>query len=666
MIPGTIVEYIDKQKVICAMVLEAKNQRLRLLTENNKEVKVSLNRIAFKGSERLDISKGRDKAASNLKTISQKRQSLMESVNVQELWEVLNTEEEWLDIDTMAGLCFPNNSTDDHRSAIFRSFFTDRIYFKFNNDRFMPNTPEKVEAIIHQSQEEARKEKKIETFSQWLKQIIESGHADTDALQKEPDFDEFADTLKLIYLYEKESSKYDIGRKILEKAGVKTMVPLFNALVKLNIWERDENIDLRRLEIPIHFKDPVQEYTVNLVRSVNTSDFEPIRKDYTDLPLITIDGQSTLDFDDALSLEEKPGHNLLGVHIADVGHYVKKGDLIDTEALIRGSSIYLPDLKIPMLPQCLAEDLCSLKEGEIRPAISIMIKLGSGAHILDYEIHPSVISVKNQLTYYDANGLTEENRKMNLLYEIAARFREKRIQDGAVQITLPEINIWLNEDGEIVVNRINRESPGRLLVAETMIMANWLMADYLSKNNVPAVFRSQPLPKNRLIKNGEGSLFQNWMQRKHLSRFVLTTSPEPHSGLGLNAYVTATSPIRKYFDLLTQRQIRSTLGLEEPSSREDVDMTIKSLEHPMKAVSRVQFLRKRYWLLRHLEGRIGEKTRAIILSKRKNTYMGLLPDYMIESEIPVPDGMSLKPEDVVELTIQHANARKDLFAVSMS
>ncbi len=666
MTPGTIVEYIDKQRVVCAVVLEMKSRRVRLLSENNREVKMSLNRIGFKGTERFDIAAGRDRAAAFLKETARKRGSLTESVNVQELWEVVNSEEEWLDIDTLAGLCFPDNVTDDHRSAIFRSFFNDRIYFKFNNDRFLPNSPEKVEAIIYRAEEESRKEQKVEIYSQWLKQIIESDQADTDEFKKNSWFDEFVEILQSVYLYEKESSKYDIGKKVLEKAGVKTMAPVFKSLVKLNVWKKDENLDLYRFEIPIDFKDPVQAYTAGLVQSVKTPEFEPVRKDFTNLRLITIDGQSTLDFDDALSLEEKPDYNLLGVHIADVGHYVKKGDLIDTEALLRGSSIYLPDMKIPMLPQSLAEDLCSLKAGEMRPAISIMIKLGSGAHILDYEIHPSVISVKNQLTYYDANGLTEENREMNLLYEIASKFREKRIQDGAVQISLPEINIWLNDDGDIVVHRINRESPGRLLVAETMIMANWVMADYLSKNNVPAIFRSQPLPKNRLIKNGEGSLFQNWMQRKHLSRFVLNSKSEPHSGLGLNAYVTATSPIRKYFDLLTQRQIRSTLGLENPSSKEDVEQTIRILENPMKAVSRIQYLRKRYWLFRHMEGRIGEKTRAIILSKRKNVYMGLLPDYMIECEIPVPDGMSLKPEDVVELTIQHVNARKDLFSVSMS
>ena len=149
---------------------------------------------------------------------------------------------------------------------------------------------------------------------------------------------------------------------------------------------------------------------------------------------------------------------------------------------------------------------------------------------------------------------------------------------GAIQITLPDIHIWIADDGEITVSRINRESPGRMLVSEIMIMANWLMAKFLAKHNVPAIYRSQTSPRERLYKGNNGTLFQNCMQRKHLSRFILNTVPEHHTGLGLNAYVTATSPIRKYYDLATQRQIRAVLGLEAPSTPEEIDNKRKEWE----------------------------------------------------------------------------------------
>ncbi|MEJ2658100.1 MAG: ribonuclease catalytic domain-containing protein, partial [Desulfobacterales bacterium] len=271
--------------------------------------------------------------------------------------------------------------------------------------------------------------------------------------------------------------------------------------------------------------------------------------------------------------------------MVDVGHFVNKGDCVDQEALSRGSSIYMPDLKIPMLPTCLAEDLCSLKAGQLRPAISIFATIDRTYDITGYEIMPSLIRVSKQLTYFDVNIIADENEEIIILRNIAEKFRQNRMAAGAVQITLPDINVWIGDDNEIAVNKINRESPGRMLVSEIMIMANWLKARFLAEHHIPAVFRSQTSPRERLYKGNEGTLFQNWMQRKLLSRFVLSPKPENHSGLGLNAYVTATSPIRKYFDLATQRQIRAVLGLEKPSTRKEIDNIIQILEQPMSHVA---------------------------------------------------------------------------------
>jgi exoribonuclease-2 len=230
---------------------------------------------------------------------------------------------------------------------------------------------------------------------------------------------------------------------------------------------------------------------------------------------------------------------------------------------------------------------------------------------------------------------------------------------------VPEINVWLADDRAITVNRINRESPGRMLVAELMIMANWLMAKYLAENKTPAVFRSQPAPRERLYKGDGGTLYQNWMQRRFLSRFVLGSNPEKHSGLGLEAYVTATSPIRRYFDLVAQRQIRAVLGLEQPYTSEEMDRIIQLLELPMGNVARTQWGRNRYWLLKYLEQHIGRKDEAIVLNKRRNDYQILLSAYMIECDLPISRGFELKPEDLIQVTIQNVSARKDLFQVAI-
>jgi len=133
---GNIVEFIDHEKIICAVVMEIKKLRLRLLTENNREVKLTANRLTHKGADRLDLSMGRDRLVSALKKTTLKRRALINDIDIKQLWEVLNTEQEWIDLPTMTEFCFINEHSSDRESAVVRAFFNDRIYFKFNPDRF--------------------------------------------------------------------------------------------------------------------------------------------------------------------------------------------------------------------------------------------------------------------------------------------------------------------------------------------------------------------------------------------------------------------------------------------------------------------------------------------------------------------------------------------------
>jgi exoribonuclease-2 len=660
---GSIVEFIDRQKIMCAVILEVRNSRLRLLTENNREVNLSASRLLHKDKVHLDLSLGRDKMVDALKGVASKRKKLLNQVDIKDLWEVLNSEQVWIDLATMTEFCFPDSPGGDHESAVLRAFFDDRLYFKFNLDRFFPNSEEQVERLLSQRREEIRRKRIIDIGGQWLTSLMNSTPSPQELSPE--DAAEITRVLKSFYLTEKDSKDHALAKALINRANLDTASGFFPLLVKLKVFDENENIDLLRFDIPTEFSSEIQKAAHRLVASYQGHSSGGMRKDLTSLAVMTIDGQATLDFDDALSVEKIGDQYSLGIHIVDVGHFVHKGDIIDQEALIRGSSIYMPDQKISMLPACLAEGLCSLKAGEIRPAISTMVNLSPLLEIIDYEIIPSLIKVKRQLTYYDVNQAADQDPDILILREIAEKFRHQRLDAGAVQITVPEINVWLADDQSITVNRINRESPGRMLIAEIMIMANWLMARYLAENQMPAVFRSQPAPRERLYKGDGGTMYQNWMQRRFLSRFVLGSQPEKHSGLGLNAYVTATSPIRKYFDLLTQRQIRAVLGLEQPYTSDEIDKTIQQLELPMGNVSRIQFGRQRYWLLKYLEQHIGRKEEAIVLTKRRNNYQILLSAYMTECDLPVSSGVTLKPEDLIQVTIQNISARKDLLQVAL-
>jgi len=658
---GTIVEYIDRKLIVCAVVLGKKNQKLRMLTEHNREVSHAEKRLAHVSSERLDLRTGRDALVNRLKHTVARRRQLQKQIDVEALWEVLHTEATWIDLQTMAEFSFDGEISGDHTSAVIRALFEDRLYFKFDSNRFFPNSRERVAQIAAQAALEARKAHTIEEGSRWIQEVLAARHPSVP-----PGKEEIVELLKSFYLFGKDSPNYDIGKEIISRSGLDPTDGPFHLLVKLGIWNHDENLNLHRFGISDTFPPEAMETVEQLNDQETKVEPDGKRRDLTHLSTITIDGQSTLDFDDAISIEREEDGFRLWVHVTDVSHFLEKGSPVDEEALARGSSIYMPDKRIPMVPRPLAEDLCSLKEGQDRRAISITARLDHSAKVLEYEIFPSIIRVNRQMTYYDANLIVDQDPELSAMYELAQKFREFRLNAGAIQLTLPEMNVWIDSKREISVNQINRESPGRLTVSECMILANWLAGRFFRDQGQSTVFRSQLEPRGRLIDESGGTLYQNWMQRRLLSRVIIGLEPEPHTGLGLDVYVTLTSPLRKYVDLATQRQLRSLLGLEAPYSDEDLRFIIRAVEQPMSYITVLQRERLRYWILRFLERHVGQKQEALVLEKRRNRYVVLLTKYMIECSLPLNCGADLKPEDTILVKIERVSARSDMIGLSLA
>ncbi len=663
---GTIVEYIDRQKIVCAVVQQVKQKRLKLLAENNREVNLSITRVCHSSPNQLDPDLGRDDIVSLLKKIAAHRRRLTGKINIKRLWEILNSEQEWVDLPTMTGLCFPETADSDHESAVVRAFFEDRLYFKFGHDSFFPHTESQVKQIQNRRREKERKTRLIEQGVRWITHILKDPSTHRDAVPVPDDQQDLLHILKQHYLFGRESNEAEIAKKILKETGIVTDKGLFDLLVNLSIFGQDENTELLRHDIPINFPEEVCEKSKTLMATPPNGHRMDRRMDLTHIPLMTIDGPATLDFDDAISIESVGDIFRIGIHITDVGHYVKKGDAIDTDARKRVTSIYMPDQKISMLYPDLSEGLCSLKSGAVRPAISTMIDMDAKGEILNYQVIPSLIRVASQLFYRDVNLSIDTSPSLKTLWKLAEKYRAKRFEAKAIHISLPEIHLWRDDEKEIHLNRIDRESPARIMVSELMILGNAVTAQFLSKHNMPAIFRSQGEPQKRLYHGLEESLFLNWMQRRYLSRFILSHSAEKHVGLGVDAYVTATSPIRKYTDLVTQRQIRAILGLEAPYSDEEIDHIIARMQSPLACIGRIQRGRHRYWLLKYLENKIGEKTKAIVLLKRKKDYQLLLSEFMIECSLPHSDSIALVPEDTIEVTVQYADARADRLSIALA
>ncbi len=654
------MEYIERKQIHCAVVLQAKKSRLRLLTEENRESLISEDRILVTNGQ-VPPHLGRDRLSALVSEIARKREELKSSVDVATLWEVVHDEPQWIDATLMAELAFGGPADPDRRSAVIRAFFEDRIYFRFDNDRFLPHSREEVEGIQARAEEQARKEARIAAGSQWLKDVLAA-----PAGEPPPRNPEFEPLLLSTFLYNGEAPDQEVMKAVLSAAGIRQTDDLFAPLVRLSLLAEHENVELLRLEVPREFTDEVAGRAVLLAQNPASVPDPCQRRDLTGLPVLTIDGQSTADYDDAISVEQDGDLLRVGIHISDVAHFIRRGDPLDAEARNRGSSIYMPDEKIPMFPPILADGLLSLKAGTVRPAISVLVQMDTDANVLSYEVCQSLIRVGRQLTYHEVNLMAGADKEIIALVRLAEKLKEQRLDAGAVVISLPEVNVWISPEKELSVHRINRESASRNMVAEIMILGNRLMAEFLRDHECPAVFRSQPGPRVRLYQRDQGSLFQNWMQRRQLARFCLAPEASPHSGLGVDAYVTATSPIRKFLDLVTQRQIRGVLGVDKPYARTEIEEVIRDVERPLSRVSRAQWTRGRYWLIQHLLTRMGAREDAMVLERRKDRYVLLLNETMMEVCLPMIPGMpSLSPEDHLHVKVTKADPRGLALAVEI-
>jgi len=651
---GCIVEYIDQQKIVSAVILSEKKGKLRLLNENSREVNFSEKRLSHISQLTIDTALSKTALVNHLKQATENRKRLAETIDIRELWEIFHDEPEEIDMDAMTLFCFDPPLTPDHEAAVVRAFFNDRLYFKVNNAVFIPCTPEQVEGKKRQIKEEARREGLISKGAQWLTLMQEEQVPETP-VSVDPGVIEI---LKSYYLQGSDSHFCAVAKQMLKKSNLSAPEQLFKIFVNAGIWDIDENIDLLSMQIATSFSDTVLGAATKLSQTQSHVFKDPQRTDLTDIPLITIDGQSTQDYDDAISLENTENGYRLGIHIIDVAAYIKSEDPIDMAARYRASSIYMPDDKLPMIPPSLSEDLCSLKEGETRPGISTLVKMNRFFEILEYKIVPSIIRVHKQMSYTEANLLNGKNDPITSLYKIATLLREKRLKAGGIQITLPEVNVWLEENREIRYAKIDRENPSRMLVSEMMILANSLMAEFLADHNTPAVFRSQAPPRQRLFKGIETSLMPNFLQRKQLSRAIIGIKPELHAGLGVKAYATATSPIRRYHDLLTQRQIKAILGIGKAYSKIELEEILQTIAVPMANSGRIQGARKRYWLIKYLETMRGKSFETLVLDCHRDHYNILIKEFMLEASLPL-SGLKLKVGDVLHVTIQHADARRN-------
>lgn len=475
------------------------------------------------------------------------------------------------------------------------------------------------------------------------------------------------DKIKLdIQISEEDSMSAMEGHKVLVKPVKKIKDNIYKGeIIKILGHKNDPGVDILSItakhRINDEFSEEVMEEVERIPSKVLDNEYQG-RIDLRNSNIFTIDGDDTKDIDDAISIEKlQNGNYKLGVHIADVSYYVKEGTKLDDEAYERGTSVYLADRVIPMIPHKLSNGICSLNPNVDRLAMSCVMEIDHKGDVVDYEIFESVIASRIQMTYKNVNKVLEDNiipdtykdysDSLYLMKELAQILRNNKIKKGYIDFDLDEAKLIVDDKGTILDVVLRERGIGERLIEDFMIAANETVATHIYFMELPFVYRVHGIPDEEKIRSFlhfisilgykiDGkikditpktmqSILEQLKDKKEfhiLSNLLLRSMQKAvydkvnigHFGLASKYYTHFTSPIRRYPDTTVHRLLRKYL-FESNMSHGTIDYWDKKLvfltEHSsMKERSAIECEREvmDMKMAEYMEGHVGERFTGIV------------------------------------------------------
>ena len=632
---GQFIEFLDADQLRPGYVRKQERDRLQVIDPRGRQLSVNGDRVAIVHGPVRE-----NEFPKTAKSILDRVQARQSDLDIALLWESLgNIGRECQPLE-LAELYF-SESTPEATSAVFHALSQDNIFFKRNGLRFVPRTADQVASEQTRVTRQREREESRGRLAEAVKRLVSDRTEITADLEPVVDRiqswirhktgDEIKGVLENIV---GTTHARDAAYEILVRAGrIPPRADRFLVIAGIEESFLPAQIDAASRLIPATHHDQ--------------------RADFRSLPAISIDDEDTIEIDDALTIREEANQFVVGIHIADVSGFVARGDALDTEALKRASTIYLPNRAVRMLPEALSTDLASLKHGHDRQAFTVEVRFDADLSRLDHRIVLSTIHVRERLTYEEVDARIQAgDRDFTSLYRIALRLREEREGQGAINLRRPEIKVRVHHDDSqenIHITTIDPDSASRILVSEMMVLLNRLAADFAATNSLPVIFRTQeardPLPADATAVP-ETLVFEKL--RRTFKRSRLSLTPGLHSGLGLSAYTQVSSPIRRYSDLVTQRQFTALLrGQPVPHAREELLHVLAAAEGAELEIRSLEERSTTYWVLKYLaREKMGAALNAMVLD-RKGTVE--LDGYYLRGKLPDPG--TTDPGTIIQVKI---------------
>jgi ribonuclease R len=428
----------------------------------------------------------------------------------------------------------------------------------------------------------------------------------------------------------------------------------------VNVLDAENTNDAAMKEIllengfPLQFSDEALEVAARIPDTISAEEIKA-RKDIRDIFTITIDPVDAKDFDDAISFRKlKNGNYELGVHIADVSHYLEPETPLDKEAYGKATSVYLPDRVNPMLPEHISNVLCSLRPKEDKLTFSAIFQITPKAEVKQYWLGKTVIHSDHRFTYEEVQAIIEEKAGLHaeevlILNELAQKFRKKRFNNGAINFSSQEVRFKLDEKGDPIGIMIKESKEAHQLVEEFMLLANRTVAENISKlkfNNkaLPFPYRTHDDPDeeklvpfaafakkfghkfdtsspdkiaesfNQLLKDAHGKPEQHVLEQlgiRTMAKAKYTIENVGHYGLGFEHYCHFTSPIRRYPDVMVHRILFDVLTNKvEPDKK--LEEKCKHCSERERAAMESERAANKYKQVQYMKNYLGEEFEGVI------------------------------------------------------
>jgi len=646
--PGALLQFRKGGDVLLARALSAKSGKIVASGEDGKKVELTADRV-LQAAGTVPTTLSDADAKLRLKEIRGHAEALMPSIELGLLWEQARESPDGGPIEDLAALYFGRSGSFEERLAFGFALCADKMHFRQKGERFVPRSAREVEEAIERKEHERRAAERRAALLAWIHDGLVRKHAETS----DPPESAQAEIAALIdFAVKGEESEHltrartlmkevDAGKGHGAPAYPPTADGAFELLVRLGIFDPHENLAIRRAGLPQRFAPALIEAAEAVppydpaTPGVDGPPPSARRTLPAGVTAITIDDAETIDRDDAVSVEDLPGGGyLLGIHIADVAHFIARGAPLDEEAARRGTTAYLPRGKLPMFPPLLSEGRMSLDaDGRPRPALSFWVTLAPDLSIVKDEIGESEIVVLKNATYEEIDAVIEGAPdpwgRTKLLDAIGAKLLERRLANGALDLKTPEIKVVVDDEGRVTLKKIETRSPARAHIAELMILANEVAARTCRDQGIPAVYRRQSAPSDPApaLEACPGPEVYAFEVRRRLGRTELGPTPGLHYTLGLDPYLQATSPIRRYQDLFAERQLKAWLrGAPLPYTHEDAQALAGSAEAAAGETAAAERESIQYWLYTWLLARRGEPLEAVVLFERDGKFMVELTD----------------------------------------